>query len=49
VLAPDKALALLKEFAVFVLNTAKVSVDRKNLDHWKALSGRVRMILEGRH
>jgi hypothetical protein len=50
VVAPDEELDLLREFARFVLSTAKsVSVDPKDLDHWKTLRGRVRKILEGRH
>ena len=48
VVAPDEELALLREFALFVLNTASVSVDPKHSDHWKALSGRVRAIVEER-
>ena len=47
VVAPDEALALLKEFAAFVLNIARVNVDEKDQDAWKTLSGRVRMIVEG--
>jgi hypothetical protein len=49
VIAADEEVALLREFALFVLNAANVSVDPKDSDHWKALSGRVRMIVEGRH
>jgi hypothetical protein len=48
VVAPNEKLALLREFALFVLNTASVSVDPKHSDHWKALSGRVRAIVEER-
>jgi hypothetical protein len=48
VVAPDEELTLLREFALFVLNTAKsVSVDPKDHDHWKTLRGQVRKIVEG--
>lgn len=48
VIAVDE-LAVLREFALFVLNTASVRVDPKDSDRWKVLSGQVRMIVEGQH
>jgi hypothetical protein len=46
--APDEELALLREFAVFVLSTANsVSVDSKDHDQWKTLLGRVKAIMMG--
>jgi hypothetical protein len=48
VVAADEQLAILKEFATFVLFTAKsVTVDPKDHDHWKALRGRVKAVLGG--
>jgi hypothetical protein len=49
VIAVDEELAVLREFALFVLNTANsVNVDPKDLDHWKTLRGQVKKIVEGR-
>ena len=49
ILTDDQELAVLREFALFVLNTASVTVDPKDSDRWKVLSGQVRMIVEGQH
>jgi hypothetical protein len=49
VITADQELAVLREFALFVLNTASVTVDPKDSDRWKVLSGQVRMIVEGQH
>jgi hypothetical protein len=45
-IAPDEQLALLREFAAFVINRAKsVSVDPKDHDEWKTLRSRVKATL----
>jgi hypothetical protein len=48
VIAPDEELALLREFARFVINVAKsVSTDPKDHGEWKLLRGRVTDIFGG--
>jgi hypothetical protein len=45
-IAPDEQLALLREFAAFVINRARsVSVDPKDHDEWKTLRSRVKQTL----
>jgi hypothetical protein len=47
-IAPDEQLALLREFAAFVINRAEsVSVDPKDHDEWKTLRSRVKQTLGG--
>ena len=45
--APDEELALLREFARFVIGRASVSTDPKDHIEWKTLLDRVKQVLRG--